>query len=146
MNLRLLVVLLAASLLAGCVNNRPNHLTETGTASWYGGSLDGGPTASGERFHKDRLTAAHRTLPFNTIVRVENMTNGLTVDVRINDRGPWGHAGRILDLSEAAAHVLAVGGAGIIPIKMEVLQLGDGVVIKQGSPTPYHHHHHHHKT
>ena len=86
-------------------------------ASYYG---SGGRTASGESFHADALTAAHRTLPIGSKVRVTNRHNDRSVVVRINDRGPF-VAGRCLDLSSAAMH--AVGGlaSGVIPVKYEVL-------------------------
>ena len=90
-------------------------------ASWYGGSLHGGPTASGERFDKNAMTAAHRTLPMNTRVRVTSKRNGRTVEVRINDRGPYGK-GRIIDLSEAAAKRLDMIDAGVVPVRVEVIR------------------------
>jgi rare lipoprotein A len=94
-----------------------------GYATWYGTSRgqDGGPTASGETFHKDALTAAHRTLPMGTRVRVTNTRNGKSVVVRINDRGPYGH-GRIIDLSEAAAKELDMIDAGTAPVTLEVIR------------------------
>jgi rare lipoprotein A len=93
-----------------------------GRASWYG-SEQGHRTASGERFDEDALTAAHRRLPFGTIVRVTNELNGRSVKVRINDRGPW-TGGRVLDVTSAAADILQMKTAGIVPVKIEVLQLG----------------------
>jgi rare lipoprotein A len=87
-------------------------------ASWYGESQT---TASGERFDKHALTAAHRTLPFGTRVRVTNTRNGKSVIVRINDRGPYGH-GRIIDLSEEAARRLGMIDAGVAPVTLEVLR------------------------
>ena len=96
--------------------------TETGQASWYGAD-QGRQTASGERFDPDALTAAHRHLPFGTVVRVTNQLNGKSVDVRINDRGPWRH-GRILDLSSAAADILDMKRAGTVPVTLLVLKLG----------------------
>jgi rare lipoprotein A len=95
---------------------------EHGRASWYG-SEQGRHTASGERFNARALTAAHRHLPFGTIIRVTNLENGLRVDVRINDRGPWRH-GRVLDLTSAAADVLKMKRSGIVPVEIEVLKLG----------------------
>jgi rare lipoprotein A (peptidoglycan hydrolase) len=93
-----------------------------GMATWYGGGLDGGPTASGERFDKRKLTAAHRSLPFGTIVRVTRDSNHRSVTVRINDRGPFGHdRRRIIDLSEAAARKLDMIGAGVARVTIEVL-------------------------
>ena len=91
---------------------------ERGYATWYG---EPQMTASGERFDKTQLTAAHRTLPFGTRVRVTNESNGRTVDVRINDRGPYGGHNRILDLSEAAARVLHMIDAGVVPVRLEVI-------------------------
>jgi rare lipoprotein A (peptidoglycan hydrolase) len=98
--------------------------TQSGMASWYGAD-QGRHTASGERFNPRDLTAAHRHLPFGTIIRVTNNLNGRTVDVRINDRGPWAH-GRILDLSSAAADALDMKRYGVIPVTIEILKLGLG--------------------
>jgi rare lipoprotein A len=92
---------------------------QEGLGTWYGGSLHGGPTASGERFNKFAMTAAHRKLKFNTRVRVTNKKNGKSVVVRINDRGPFGRA--IIDLSEAAARELDMIAAGVVPVRIEVL-------------------------
>ncbi len=94
---------------------------QRGVASWYGGWHHGRKTANGERFNKAELTAAHRTLPFNSIVRVRNLTNQREVVVRINDRGPF-IRGRIIDLSEAAARELGMIRAGIVPVEIEVIQ------------------------
>jgi len=93
----------------------------TGMASWYGGKFHGRKTASGERFDKRARTAAHRTLPFGTRVRVTNLSNGKSVVVRITDRGPFGRRGRIIDLSEAAAEVIGMKRAGVARIRLEVL-------------------------
>jgi rare lipoprotein A len=82
---------------------------ETGIASWYGRQFQGRKTASGERFDMDALTAAHPNLPFGSWVRVRNLLNGRSVDVRINDRGPYIKR-RIIDLSRAAARALGVSG------------------------------------
>jgi rare lipoprotein A len=95
-----------------------------GWASWYGKEQQGGPTASGERFDLHQLTAAHRTLPLGSIVRVTNTRNGKSVEVRINDRGPYGNHGRIIDLSQAAAQRLDFIDAGTAPITLEVIRLG----------------------
>jgi rare lipoprotein A len=91
-------------------------------ATFYGSEQHGGPTASGERFDKRKLTAAHRTLPFGTRVRVTNTRNGRSVEVRINDRGPYGNRGRIIDVSEAAARRLDMIDAGVVPVTVEVLR------------------------
>jgi rare lipoprotein A len=94
---------------------------EYGIASWYGGKHHGGPTASGERFNKNAMTAAHRTLRMGTRVKVTRIKNGRTVIVRINDRGPYSK-GRIIDLSEAAARDLDMLEDGIAKVKVEVLR------------------------
>lgn len=94
---------------------------QRGLATWYGESQ---ATASGERFDKHAMTAAHRSLPFNTVVRVTNQHNGRSVVVRINDRGPFGHRNRIIDLSEAAASALHMIDAGVVPVVVEVLSAG----------------------
>ncbi len=97
--------------------------TEKGDASWYGPNFQGKQTADGEIFDTNQLTAAHRHLPFNTIVRVTNLKNGKSVEVRINDRGPY-EDGRIIDVSSAAADILEMKGPGVVPVEIEVIQLG----------------------
>ena len=92
----------------------------SGKASWYGGKFHGRPTASGEKFDKNGLTAAHRTLPFGTKVRVTNRANGRTVIVRVNDRGPFIHS-RIIDLSRAAADRIGMITRGTAPVSLEIL-------------------------
>ena len=93
-----------------------NPPIEQGLASWYGPPHDGRTAASGEVFDSHALTAAHRSLPFGTQVRVTNTRNGRSVVVRINDRGPYA-AGRIIDLTPAAAH--ALGFSGLAPVTVE---------------------------
>ncbi len=93
---------------------------QEGEASWYGPNFHGKTTANGERYNMLRLTAAHQKLPFNTLVRVTNLSNGKIATVRINDRGPF-LKGRILDLSYAAARALGASGAGVIPVRIEVV-------------------------
>jgi len=93
-----------------------------GYATWYGGKHHGGPTASGERFDKRALTAAHRTLRMHTRVKVTNRNNGRSVVLRINDRGPYGNAKRIIDVSERAAEILDMIEAGVVPVSVEVLK------------------------
>lgn len=96
---------------------------QIGYATWYGGGHHGGPTASGERYNKHAMTAAHRSLPMNTRVRVTNRNNGRSVIVRINDRGPYGRRReRIIDVSEAAAQELDMMNAGVVPVRVEVLE------------------------
>lgn len=89
-----------------------------GVASWYGSEFAGRRTASGERFNPAGYTAAHRTLPFGTKVRVTNKRNGKSVVVTINDRGPF-IRGRIIDLSSAAAGVIGMKSAGVAPVTVE---------------------------
>ena len=96
---------------------------EKGKACWYGSEFQGKPTASGEAFDMNKMTAAHRKLPFNTIVLVKNLENGRTVKVRINDRGPWTR-GRLIDLSKAAAAEIGMLSAGVVPVRIEVLKWG----------------------
>jgi peptidoglycan lytic transglycosylase len=92
---------------------------EEGIASWYGGKFHGRLTANGETFNTHELTAAHKQLPFNTMVTVTNKTNGKTVQVRINDRGPFVD-GRTIDLSYAAAVQLEMIKTGTAPILLQV--------------------------
>jgi len=105
-------------------------------ASYYAEPYQGRRTASGEIFdsYKD-LSAAHRTLPFNTIVRVTNTSNGREVDVKINDRGPF-IDGRVIDLSYRAARDLDMIRAGLIPVKIKILKPGDGGRTSAVSPRP----------
>jgi len=91
-----------------------------GWASWYGPGFHGRLSANGERYNQYAMTAAHKTLPFDTIVRVTNLNNGSSVIVRINDRGPY-IPGRVIDLSSAAASVLGMIESGVAPVKVEVL-------------------------
>ena len=93
------------------------ELPAEGLASFYGAGLHGRPTASGERFDKEALTAAHRTLKFGTCVRVENKANGRSVQVRINDRGPFA-GNRVIDVSERAARELEMIQAGVAPARL----------------------------
>lgn len=94
---------------------------ELGKASYYGGRWIGRLTASGEHYHSDDCTAAHKKLPFNTMVKVTNLRNGKSVIVRINNRGPYAK-GRILDLSMVAAKKIDMIGDGIVPVRAEVLK------------------------
>lgn len=91
-----------------------------GMASYYGDELAGNRTASGERFDPDQLTAAHRTLPFGSMVRVTNTSNGDSVVVRINDRGPFSR-GRVIDISHAAARQIGMHRSGTARVKLALL-------------------------
>ncbi|MBR1838439.1 MAG: septal ring lytic transglycosylase RlpA family protein [Bacteroidaceae bacterium] len=94
--------------------------TMRGKASYYAGKFHGRRTSSGEIFHKDSLTCAHRTLPFGTMLRVRNISNGKEVVVRVTDRGPFA-AGRIVDLSLGAARRLGMVAAGVAGVEVEVI-------------------------
>jgi rare lipoprotein A len=99
------------------------NFVEEGLASWYGGNGDGfagKPTASGELFDPQDLTAAHRTLPLGTLLLVENLDNGRAVTVRVNDRGPF-VKGRILDLSKRGAQVLGYAGQGTAKVRIRAV-------------------------
>jgi rare lipoprotein A len=125
---RLALVLLMGIMLiydGYCLGARPMATSlkfmQSGVASWYGREQNGLLTANGETFNRHELTAASRHLPFNTVVRVTNEKNGHSVDVRINDRGPFSK-GRVLDLSEAAADSLDMKKSGTAPVKIEMVQ------------------------
>jgi peptidoglycan lytic transglycosylase len=92
---------------------------EVGLASWYGEFHQGQSTASGEIFDMRRLTAAHRTLPLGTRLRVTNLENGRVVHVRVNDRGPY-VSGRVIDVSREAARALGIVEQGVVPVRLEV--------------------------
>ncbi len=133
----LLVLVVAVLALAGCGHKkraRVTHLpapprtpvvvhpgdTEEGIASWYGHPYHGRAAANGEIYDMEKMTAAHRTLPFNTWVRVYDLDNNRTTEVRIIDRGPF-VGGRIIDLSHAAARDLAMIGPGLARVRIEVI-------------------------
>ncbi|QSZ43089.1 septal ring lytic transglycosylase RlpA family protein [Sulfurimonas aquatica] len=92
----------------------------TGNASWYGPDFHGKLTSNGETYNMYDMTAAHKTLPMNTIVKVTNLRNGLSTVVRINDRGPFVET-RIIDLSNTAAKKIKMVGAGTAPVRLEIL-------------------------
>ena len=94
---------------------------EDGLASWYGGKFHGRLTSSGEVFNTNDLTAAHRTLPFGTVVKVTNLDNGKSVMVKINDRGPF-VGGRIIDLSRAAAIQLGMIDSGVAHVSLQIVE------------------------
>lgn len=95
-----------------------SKITQTGQASYYHDKYQGRTTANGEKYRKYKLTAAHRTLPFGTKVKVINQNNGKTVKVRINDRGPF-VGGRIIDLSKRAARKIGMLDAGVSDVKIK---------------------------
>lgn len=139
-------ILLAALVLTGCAHKRKKHVasapaappkvkpmttvnpgyTENGIASWYGHPYHGRPAANGEIYDMEKMVAAHRTLPFDTWVRVYDLDNNKTVEVRIIDRGPF-IDGRIIDLSHAAAVAMGMIGPGTANVRMEVIGVPAGV-------------------
>jgi rare lipoprotein A len=131
-NLPIIALVISIALVAGCSrstdekrDDRPRrkekrpHFVQTGMASWYGKGLKGGRTASGERFDPEGLSAAHRTLPFGSIVRITNLRNNRSVSVRITNRGPF-IRGRIIDVSPAAARELRMVRSGVTRVRIEV--------------------------
>src|ERR1017187_1952351 len=122
------VALLAIAMLAGCHKKTKPHVamvprigaTESGVASWYGYPYHGRRAANGEVYDMEKLTAAHRTLPFDTWVEVMNVANAKTVTVRITDRGPFVD-GRIVDLSKAAARSIDLIGPGIARVQLTIV-------------------------
>jgi rare lipoprotein A len=119
--------------LAGCYSpparppaaTAPSSFSQEGMASWYGPGFHRHRTADGERFDMNALTAAHRTLPLNSVVRVTNLDNGRSVIVRINDRGPY-EPGRIIDLSAKAARDLGMKEDGLAHVRIEFANEGQG--------------------
>lgn len=107
---------------------------EKGIASWYGSDFHGKKTSNGETYNMYAMTAAHKTLPLGTVVRVHNLENGRKTEVRVNDRGPFVR-GRIIDLSYSAAKELGVVGPGTAPV--EVVALGTPAPSKNGGPPVY---------
>jgi rare lipoprotein A len=102
-----------------------------GTASWYGPGFHGKKTASGEIYDQTKFTAAHKTLPLGSKARVTNMETGSTVEVEINDRGPFVE-GRIIDLSRAAARALGLVASGTAPVRVEVIADRTGDRLAEG--------------
>jgi rare lipoprotein A len=99
-------------------------MVEQGNASWYGAPFHGRQASDGEVYDMYKLTAAHRTLPFNTVVRVTNLNNGKSTVVRITDRGPFVD-NRIIDLSYAAAREIESIGPGVVPVRLDILSAVD---------------------
>ena len=98
----------------------PGVYVEEGVASWYGFPFQGRRTSNGEIYEMHEFTAAHRTLPFNTVVRVTNLRNGKQTEVRINDRGPF-VANRVIDLSLSAAQEIDIVGTGTAPVHLDII-------------------------
>ncbi len=111
--------ILGSSPLPALAHTRGANFRERGEASYYASSLQSQKTASGELYDGAKLTAAHRTLPFGTIVKVTNLSNAKSVNVRINDRGPFSD-GRIIDLSSSAAAAIGIQHDGVAPVELVV--------------------------
>lgn len=128
--LNLIFIAFILNLLVGCSSTLAVDLEKTngyskahelvGKASWYSNKFDGKRTASGERYNKNAYTAAHKSLPFGTIVRVTNTANSKKVDVKINDRGPF-VKGRVIDLSQKAFEQIGNIKEGVAPVKIEII-------------------------
>jgi rare lipoprotein A len=135
----LALVAVAAVLFAGCSGHdrpkAPGGWSERGIASWYGGKFHGRATASGEIYDMEKISAAHKSLPFGAVVRVRNLDNGRSLDVRINDRGPFVR-GRIIDLSRAAARQLGMLEAGIAPVRLTLVRTAPRPAIVTASGAP----------
>jgi rare lipoprotein A len=120
------LLIASLSLFVGCSRKISTHVpapigkTETGIASWYGVPYNGRRSANGEVYDMEKMTAAHRSLPFDTWVEVTNLANRKRVDVRITDRGPFIN-GRIIDLSLAAAREIDMVQAGIVRVRIKVI-------------------------
>jgi len=112
----------ASSSRQASTSNANANFRQVGTASWYGPGFNGRKTASGERFDQNKLTAAHRSLPLDTVVKVTNLDNGKAVKVSINDRGPY-VGKRVIDLSRAAAQKLDMTEDGTARVQIEVAEL-----------------------
>ena len=106
-------------------------VSETGVASWYGPDFHGKPTSNGEIYDKEKLSAAHRTLPFGTYVLVHNLDNGSSVVVRVNDRGPFAKD-RIIDLSEAAARIVGMIATGTARVSLTIIPKEEALAWKGG--------------
>jgi rare lipoprotein A len=108
-------------------------ITEIGRASWYGPGFQGKRTASGERFDMNALTAAHKTLPFGTVLRVRSLDSGREVDVKVNDRGPF-TADRAIDLSRAAANALGILRLGAKEVAMRIISPAEAQLSRPSTP------------
>jgi len=106
---------------------------QRGLASWYGAEFAGLPTASGEIFRPEKISAAHRTLPLGTVVDVKNEKNGRVLRVAVNDRGPF-VAGRIIDLSKAGAEAIGSVNDGVVPVTLTVVSVGTNARVRSSDP------------
>lgn len=114
------------------VNPNIKSYSKTGIASWYGPGFHGKKTANGERYNQNAMTAAHKTLPLGSVVRVKNLSNGKSVVVRINDRGPYAH-GRIIDLSKKAAGKIDMHANGTAKVRVTLIRTASGAEAEIGN-------------
>jgi len=127
---RTTIILAASIAIAGAISGcavRPNvtaKASEVGIASYYSNDFDGRKTADGEIFDNSKFTAAHRTYPFGTVVKVTNLATDATVVVRINDRGPFTQS-RLIDLTAAAAKAIGIMRAGLGRVRIDVVEWGN---------------------
>ena len=127
----LLIALLLLLLVSPGVSRATEHAL-SGKATWYGNSAHGKQTANGETFNRNKLTAAHLTLPFGTVLRVYNLRNGSQALVRVTDRGPFGK-GRVVDLSYRSAQLLRMTNDGVVPVAMEIVAGANGKPLTKGN-------------
>jgi len=127
--MRNLLPVLLFTMIVGGVSGQ----VQTGKASFYADKFEGSQTASGEKYKHNKLTAAHKSLPFGTKVRLTNLANNQTVEVTINDRGPYVED-RIVDVSRAAAEQLGFVNNGLAEVRLEVIDAGDGKTSDPGRP------------
>ncbi|MGZ3592072.1 MAG: septal ring lytic transglycosylase RlpA family protein [Thermodesulfobacteriota bacterium] len=111
----------------GAIEKRESRAVQQGIASWYGADFHGKQTSSGEVYDMHQLTCAHNTLPLGTMVMVTNLENGKSVELKVNDRGPFVKE-RIIDVSYAAAQMLGMWEKGTAPVKVEVISLAPELV------------------
>ena len=120
----MLIILASCGVVKKSATEPSGEIIGSGIASWYGPNFHGKLTANGERYDMNAFTAAHRTLPFNTLLRVDNVENGKSVMVRVNDRGPY-IPNRIIDLSRKAAEELDMIGSGTASVRLLLVREGD---------------------
>ena len=135
---RYISVIMLAALLAGCGTLCNSGMLDTGDtqigmASWYGGRFHGRITTNGERYNMYKISAAHRTLPFGTLVRVTSLENNKSVIVRINDRGPW-IPDRVIDLSYGAAKKIGMVDEGVVRVRLDIIDEQTGTASWYGKP------------
>lgn len=131
-NVKKIIFIFLTFLLLSCGGDNPEPYTTTGEASYYAGLFEGRKTASGTLYRQDSLTAAHKTLPFGTVLKVTNLHNNKEVTVEINDRGPYSKK-RIIDLSRSAAEKIDMLQDGTAKVKLEVIQAAPGYTISDST-------------